>query len=369
MTDAAVELRNVTKVFQSGGGAKRDEVHAVNDMNLSIQRGEFFTLLGPSGCGKTTTLRLIAGFEAPTKGEILIQGKSMEGVPPYLRPVNTVFQNYALFPHMNVWKNVAFGLAVKRVPRDERKRRAEEALELVQLPGMETRKPSQLSGGQQQRVALARALVNQPAVLLLDEPLGALDFKLRKAMQIELKHLQERVGITFVYVTHDQEEALTMSDRIAVMHNGVVQQVGDPVSLYERPATRFVADFIGESNFISCNVAASADGEVRLLVGDERVRIETASIPGEPGKTVTVVVRPERIQLAAPEGFAGEAVTGMVKEAVYIGTHTRYVITLASGDEVVVRIQNVTAKDIKHFKKGDKVKLSWNPEDARVLRA
>src|SRR5262245_47804000 len=207
-------------------------------MNLTIRAGEFFTLLGPSGCGKTTTLRLIAGFELPTSGEVLIMGQPMSHVPPYRRPVNTVFQSYALFPHLTILQNVAFGLAVKRVPRAERERRAMEALELVRLPAVGDRKPSQLSGGQQQRVALARALVNRPAVLLLDEPLGALDLKLRKAMQIELKHLQTQVGITFIYVTHDQEEALTMSDRIAVMSQGRVLQVGDPVTIYEQPASR-----------------------------------------------------------------------------------------------------------------------------------
>lgn len=253
MTDFAVELRNVSKVFSSRG-AKVEDVYAVKEMNLSIPRGKFFTLLGPSGCGKTTTLRLIAGFELPTSGEVFIQGKPMSKIPPNLRPVNIVFQNYALFPHMNVTKNVAFGLEIKRVPRAERERLVQESLELVKLADMGGRKPSQLSGGQQQRVALARALVNRPAVLLLDEPLGALDLKLRKAMQIELKHIQERVGITFVYVTHDQEEALTMSDFIAVMKDGLIQQLGDPVTLYKKPANKFVADFIGESNFVRKSV-------------------------------------------------------------------------------------------------------------------
>ncbi len=227
---------------------------AVNGVNLVLPSGEFFTLLGPSGCGKTTTLRMIAGFETPTAGEIYIQGQEMSRTPPYRRPVNTVFQNYALFPHLTIEKNVAFGLNVKKMPKAEQQRRVQETLALVQLPTVGQRKPTQLSGGQQQRVALARALINRPAVLLLDEPLGALDYKLRQAMQLELKALQLEVGITFVYVTHDQEEALTMSDRIAVMNQGQVLQVGTPIEIYERPNSRFVANFIGETNFLEGRV-------------------------------------------------------------------------------------------------------------------
>ena len=243
----AVELTGVTKQF--------GDFVAVREIDLQIRDGEFFSLLGPSGCGKTTTLRMIAGFEQPTVGEVYIHGQPVAGIPPYRRPVNTVFQSYALFPHMTVAQNVAFGLEMKKVAKPEIERRVAEALELVQLRQMETRRPRQLSGGQQQRVALARALVNRPEVLLLDEPLGALDLKLRKAMQLELKQIQSEVGITFVYVTHDQEEALTMSDRIAVMDVGIVQQVGAPRDIYEHPNNRFVADFIGETNFLTGDVA------------------------------------------------------------------------------------------------------------------
>jgi len=244
----AVELRRVTKIF--------GEVIALRDVSLEIKEGEFFSLLGPSGCGKTTSLRLIAGFELPTEGKVLISGEAMGQIPAYQRPVNTVFQSYALFPHMSVHQNVAFGLEMQHLSKGEIRRRVGEALDMVRLPGLELRRPKQLSGGQQQRVALARALVNRPKVLLLDEPLGALDLKLRKAMQLELKMLQHQVGITFIYVTHDQDEALTMSDRIAVMDHGLVLQVGTPHEIYERPAARFVADFIGETNLIPGQIVA-----------------------------------------------------------------------------------------------------------------
>src|SRR5512145_1230470 len=246
MSNTDVELQNITKRF--------GDFIAVDDVSLDIKDGEFFSLLGPSGCGKTTCLRMIAGFELPSEGEIKIRGKSMGDTPPYKRPVNTVFQNYALFPHMTVFENVAFGLEMQKVSRAEIKTRVKEALEMVRLPQLADRKPRQLSGGQQQRIALARALVNRPQVLLLDEPLSALDLKLRKAMQLELKELQHQVGITFIFVTHDQEEAITMSDRIAVMNEGVVQQVGAPREIYESPRNRFVADFIGETNFIEGEV-------------------------------------------------------------------------------------------------------------------
>ena len=254
MADYAVELRNVWKRFPGPAG---EEVVAVKDVSLQIKDGEFFALLGPSGCGKTTSLRMIAGFELPTEGEIFIHGKPMGRTPPYQRPVNTVFQSYALFPHMTIGENVAFGLEMKKVDKREIQRRVGAALDMVRLSGYERRKPKQLSGGQQQRVALARALINRPEVLLLDEPLGALDLKLRKEMQLELAKLQREVGITFVFVTHDQEEALTMSDRIAVMSQGVALQVGDADDIYEHPNCRFVADFIGETNFLDGVVAAA----------------------------------------------------------------------------------------------------------------
>jgi len=367
LSDIAVELRDVTKSFPSGRASR--DVNAVKQINLNIRMGEFFTLLGPSGCGKTTTLRLIAGFEAPTSGEVYINGQPMSHVPPYRRPVNTVFQNYALFPHINVLQNVAFGLAVKRVAREERERRAHEALEMVRLPALADRKPSQLSGGQQQRVALARALVNRPAVLLLDEPLGALDLKLRKEMQIELKHLQMQVGITFIYVTHDQEEALTMSDRIAVMSQGQVLQLDAPLNIYEKPATRFVADFIGETNFLSASVEHIAGGRVVLRVGGERLSA-LADPALTPGQNVTLTIRPEKLQLARPDEPTGEnALTGTVREVVYIGTDTRYVVALPrAGDEALVaRIQNVGGRGVGEFAVGDAGKIWCAPEDARTL--
>jgi spermidine/putrescine transport system ATP-binding protein len=364
MTDYAVELHHVTKVFSSKRGKVSDEVYAVKDMNLSIPRGKFFTLLGPSGCGKTTTLRLIAGFEAPTTGEVFIQGKAMSKIPPNQRPVNTVFQNYALFPHMNVAKNVGFGLEIKRVPRAEREHLVGEALELVKLAGMGDRKPSQLSGGQQQRVALARALVNRPAVLLLDEPLGALDLKLRKAMQIELKHIQEQVGITFIYVTHDQEEALTMSDFIAVMKDGLIHQLGDPVSLYKKPANKFVADFIGESNFLKAIVDSVEGGKASVTISGEKVTViaDEGSLLG--GQTVSFTIRPEKIRLSKP---GGEGLSGMIQDLVYIGTDTRYLVELLSGETVIVRVQNGCGSDGVEFDKGDQVKIYWSSEDAHIL--
>ncbi len=328
MSRHAVELIEVSKHFGS--------VVAVNGVSLAIRDGEFFSLLGPSGCGKTTTLRLIAGFELPTAGEVYIGGELQGEKPAYRRPVNTVFQSYALFPHMTIYQNVAFGLEMQKVPEAEIKERVSSALEMVQLPGMEGRKPSQLSGGQQQRVAVARALVNRPKVLLLDEPLGALDLKLRKSMQLELKALQHRLGITFVYVTHDQEEALTMSDRIAVMSAGDLLQVGSPAEIYDRPACRFVADFIGESNFLHGRVKEGGRGEVLVLV-DNQLQIRAVSeaelAVGEP---VTIAVRPERITLADQPG-AGNTLPGQVEEVVYTGTDTRYLVRLSAQSIVTVR--------------------------------
>jgi len=369
MTEPIVELRNVTKTFTSRRGAITEDVQAVKDLDLSIHSGEFFTLLGPSGCGKTTTLRLIAGFESPTSGEVVIQGKPMSRIPPYQRPVNTVFQNYALFPHLSVLKNVAFGLAVKRVPRADREKLAQEALDLVRLAEMGDRKPSQLSGGQQQRVALARALVNKPAVLLLDEPLGALDLKLRKAMQIELKQIQEQVGITFIYVTHDQEEALTMSDRIAVMKAGVIQQLGGPIALYEKPANRFVADFIGESNLIKSQVESTSGGRIDLRVGEEHMAASLGDIRPASGQEVFVAIRPEKLLIAAEKEMPAQALSGVVTQVIYIGTDTRYIVTLPSGVPIAVRVQNGCGRDLEEFKRGDRVYLSWAVEDARTLSA
>lgn len=364
MKGYSVELRDLSKTYDAAQGT---QVEAVKHLDLAIHCGEFFTLLGPSGCGKTTTLRLIGGFEEATTGEIYIEGKPMSGVPPYRRPVNFVFQNYALFPHLTVWENVAFGLKVKHVPRAERDERVREALALVRLPNVGDRKPSQLSGGQQQRVALARALINEPAVLLLDEPLGALDLKLRKEMEIELKHLQQHVGITFIYVTHDQEEALTISDRIAVMSEGEIQQVGDPQVIYERPANRFVADFIGESNFLQGTVAALGE-QVQVLIGSDKVYADTDQESLRPGDNVVVTIRPERVILVPPEQANGVSLTGVVQEKVYLGTDTRFVVQLPTGQAVVARIQNRGGHDShQRFGVGDVVKIIWDPADARTL--
>ncbi len=360
MPGYAVELKKVSKHF----GA----VVAVDDISLSINDGEFFSLLGPSGCGKTTTLRLIAGFELPTAGEIYI-GEAVQGdTPPYRRPVNTVFQNYALFPHMTIFQNVAFGLEMRKVSKEEIRQRVAEALEMVQLPGMENRKPEQLSGGQQQRVALARALVNRPKLLLLDEPLGALDLKLRKAMQLELKALQHRVGITFVYVTHDQEEALTMSDRIAVMNEGHVLQVGGPEGIYEQPANRFVADFIGETNFLEGRTEGRRADEIVVTI-DDVLPIHTSLEKGVGmGEKITVAIRPEKISVHA-EPPTPQAVPGVVEEVIYTGTDTRYLVRLTERSIVTVRQQNVGVGAGASFAVGAQVYLHWQPESARLLKA
>jgi spermidine/putrescine transport system ATP-binding protein len=359
-----VELREVVKRF--------GDVVAVDRVSLRILDGEFFSLLGPSGCGKTTTLRMIAGFEQPTEGELFIASKPVAGVPAFERDTNMVFQNYALFPHMSVAQNVAFGLEMRRVPRNDISRRITEALEMVRLPGMEDRRPNQLSGGQQQRVALARALVNRPAVLLLDEPLGALDLKLRKEMQLELKDLQDRVGITFVYVTHDQEEALTMSDRIAVMHQGRVLQIGTPTEIYERPNCRFVADFIGETNFLEGQVVAQENGQVAVMIGPN---IQVRALVGEEGVTnsqVTVAVRPEKLRLLSePLPLVENCLPGVIQEVVYIGTDTHFQISLAEGLTIRVRQQNrISTPDRRAYSgdRGDKVYVAWAPESTLLLQ-
>ncbi len=367
MYGLSVELSHLSKIFKGDRQSPGEEVAAVHNVNLGIQSGEFFTLLGPSGCGKTTTLRMIAGFETPTAGEIYIQGRPMSRVPPFRRPVNIVFQNYALFPHLTVAQNIGFGPSIKRMSRPERERRVHEMLELVRLPGMGNRKPAQLSGGQQQRVALARALINEPAVLLLDEPLGALDLKLRKEMQVELKHLQQQVGITFIYVTHDQEEALTMSDRIAVMSEGQVLQVDDPVTIYEKPATRFVADFIGETNFLQGTVAAIQGKRAQVIVGPNHVYAEIGEAALHTGQAVTLTVRPEKLNLVRPEQANGTALSGTVREALYIGTDTRFVVGLPTGEQVVARLQNAARKGLGEFHVGDTVKVTWDCCDVRTL--
>jgi putative spermidine/putrescine transport system ATP-binding protein len=320
----------------------------VDGVSVDILDGEFFTMLGPSGSGKTTCLRLIAGFDTPTSGAIELHGANVTRLPPYERDVNTVFQDYALFPHMSVGDNVAYGLMIKKVPRAERQRRVQEMLELVRLPGLAGRKPAQLSGGQRQRVALARALINHPRVLLLDEPLGALDLKLRQQMQSELKAIQQRVGITFIYVTHDQEEALTMSDRLAVFNHGRIEQVGSPADVYERPATEFVASFVGVSNLVSGPLAQALTGQ-----------------------GATFSVRPEKIRLAEP-GSAAPAgacqAEGRIREVVYLGMHTRYLVDVDGGGELTVVAQNLETTSMEALAaRGKRVALVWERKHNRVL--
>ncbi len=365
-----VEIIGVTKRFAG--------VTAVDAMDLRIARGAFYSLLGPSGCGKTTTLRMIAGFEQPTEGEILLAGQPIAGVPPYKRQVNTVFQHYALFPHMDVAQNVGYGLRQRKVERAEERRRVSEALALVRLDGYGARRTWEMSGGQQQRVALARALVNRPTVLLLDEPLGALDLKLRKEMQLELKALQREVGITFVYVTHDQEEALTMSDVIVVMKDGRIQQQGDPTELYERPINRFVADFIGTSNFLAATVVEASDPGGMVVVRNEagltirgRLTDRTASLG--PGAAVTIATRPERLEVypadhATPARPGQVEVRGQVRQGTYLGDQTEYRVTTDQAGELIVRHQNATgAGGAPGAGPGDPVVVRWHEEANLIL--
>ena len=364
-----VEIRGVTKRF----GA----VTAVDDMDLAIERGEFYSLLGPSGCGKTTTLRMIAGFEQPTEGEIFLAGQPIAGVPPYQRNVNTVFQHYALFPHMDVAQNVGYGLRQRKVDKKEEERRVGEALGLVRLNGYEKRRTWEMSGGQQQRVALARALVNRPTVLLLDEPLGALDLKLRKEMQLELKALQREVGITFVYVTHDQEEALTMSDVIVVMRDGVIQQKGDPTTLYERPVNRFVADFIGTSNFMDATVVEDlGNGRVAVRTGRGltlRGGVTDTERTVAVGDTVVVATRPERLEVVPSEraGAPGDGMSqirGRVQQGTYLGDQTEYRVDTEEAGEVIVRHQNAAgAGGAPGVGPGDPVVVRWQEEANLIL--
>jgi spermidine/putrescine transport system ATP-binding protein len=363
---AAIELVGVEKEFTAGG----HDVKAVDRIDLRIAEGEFFSLLGPSGCGKTTTLRMIAGFEEPTSGQILLHGRDVVGVPPFRRDVNMVFQQYALFPHMDVFENVAFGLRRKRVAKDEIARRVAEALALVELEGREKRRPRQLSGGQQQRVALARALVNRPRALLLDEPLGALDLKLRQAMQLELKRIQREVGITFVYVTHDQEEALTMSDRLVVMDAGRIEQLGSPRELYEHPATRFVANFIGTSNILTGRLERKGDAWALAGLGpDQRVLVTDAGQTSQ-GQEVELAVRPEKMVLRAehdppPPDRCALRVT--VTEVVYLGTSTQYRTATDAGTAVAVYRQNASATPGAEVLTGQVGWLEWPPEHSYVL--
>ncbi len=351
-------MTNATTIQGEGQAAIRfiqvqryfGDVHAVDGVSLDIVDGEFFTMLGPSGSGKTTCLRLIAGFERPTGGQIILHGQDVSNLPPYERDVNTVFQDYALFPHMTVGENIAYGLMIRKVPEPERRKRVDEMLDLVRLPGTAGRKPSQLSGGQRQRVALARALVNQPRVLLLDEPLGALDLKLRQQMQIELKAIQKRVGITFIFVTHDQEEALTMSDRIAVFNLGKVEQVGSPAEIYEHPATPFVAGFVGVSNLLTGETA-------RKITGADQV----------------FSIRPEKIHLASPETPVpanSYGADGRIRDVIYLGINTRYLVELDGGGDLVVIQQNLTATSMDVLAaRGQRVRLIWDKSFVRQLQA
>jgi spermidine/putrescine transport system ATP-binding protein len=358
---AAISLEDVGKRF---GG-----VAAVDGVSLSIGEGEFFSLLGPSGCGKTTTLRMVAGFEVPDSGRIVLQGNDVTTVPANKRPVNMVFQQYALFPHMSVYDNVAFGLKVKRVPRSEHAERVHEMLRVVSLEGFDRRRARQLSGGQQQRVALARALVNRPAALLLDEPLGALDVKLRKQMQHELKRIQSELGTTFVYVTHDQEEALAMSDRIAVMNGGKVEQIGSPREIYERPGTAFVADFIGSLNAFDLRIDELVGDHAVMRLGEGERVVVPVGRGGRPGETVRVAVRPEQIRIE-PDGSTpsdgGSRVGGTVAEIVFLGMYTQFHVVTDAGRLVSHRLAD---EPLGPLRTGGRVTLSWEAEQTSLLGA
>jgi spermidine/putrescine transport system ATP-binding protein len=353
-----VVLDSVTKRF--------GELTAVDAIDLDIAEGEFFTMLGPSGCGKTTTLRMIAGFEEVTEGRLAIDDEDMLGIPPHKRPTNTVFQSYALFPHLSVKENVAFGLRRKGVDKGEIDRRVQEELERVGLAAESNRRPAQLSGGMQQRVALARALVNLPRVLLLDEPLGALDLKLRKGLQVELKKIQRDVGITFVYVTHDQEEALTMSDRIAVMNKGRIEQIGDPENVYDRPTTTFVAGFIGVSNLMPATVRkGGAQGEIEL---DSGVQVHTEVDGFRPGDRCHAVVRPEKLAIDSRDG-GQPSIEGLVESSIYLGTSTQLIVQLPGEVRMTVLVPNTDEAERQQLPGGGaKVQLSWAPEHMHVVR-
>jgi spermidine/putrescine transport system ATP-binding protein len=360
-----IEIEHVTKAF--------GDFVAVKDMSIQIKKGEFFSMLGPSGCGKTTTLRMVAGFEQPTEGEIFLANQPVAGVPAYKRPVNTVFQNYALFPHLSVWDNVCFGLRRSNVPEEEMKKRAMEAIEMVDMQTMLKRKPSQLSGGQQQRVAVARALVNAPTVLLLDEPLGALDAKLRKAMQLELKKMQSEVGITFIYVTHDQEEALTMSDRLVVMSQGLCEQVGTPEDIYENPQSAFVANFIGVSNIYRAE-ASSLDGTVAecRTDGGLGIKVELGRHDVHAGQKVGVVIRPEKLFICPvdhPEEMEDRenVFDATIKAVVYIGSITQFIVDIEGKHLAQVLQQNLLHTERREWKQEQKVKIGFWDDSCSLI--
>jgi spermidine/putrescine transport system ATP-binding protein len=359
-TELDVELRKVFKVF--------DGETAVRGVDLNIHRGEFFSILGPSGCGKTTTLRLVAGFETPSAGEVLIQGQPMNHIPPHRRPVNTVFQSYALFNHLRVSENIAFGLRLKKLKHSDVEERVKQALRQVKMEGYANRFPSQLSGGQQQRVALARALVNRPAVLLLDEPLGALDLKLRKEMQVELSNLHRELGLTFIMVTHDQEEALSLSDQIAVMRGGKIEQVGTPTEIYERPRTPFIADFIGDTNLLKGRVETSDASSLQMVTPTGLkivVQHKLTNTHLSSSQEMVVSVRPEKIRLSlSPPESSVNCFEGHLQHVMYLGTHVHYVVELHSGDRLTVRLPNVTSKlPDTHTT----VYARWTPTDCLAL--
>ena len=363
MAQTDVRLDRVTKRFHN--------VVAVDDLSLDIERGEFFSMLGPSGCGKTTTLRMIAGFEEVSAGIVYLGDQDVTNLPPYKRDVNTVFQNYALFPHLNVFENVAFGLRRRKVATAEIRTKVGEMLALVELPGYERRRTNQLSGGQQQRVALARALINHPRVLLLDEPLGALDLKLRKQMQLELKRIQEEVEITFVYVTHDQDEAMTMSNRIAVMRAGKVEQLGNPVDLYEQPKTEFVAGFLGVSNLLEGKVAGRDERFAEIELANGR-RVRAPANGWATDAQVRVGVRPEKLRLQSAESQPTEATNvleGSISDASYVGVSTQYVVRLDDGKSIVVYSQNLETSGVaEQLSAGQRVRVSWNPKHTFVIQ-
>ncbi|WP_229740651.1 ABC transporter ATP-binding protein [Ornithinibacillus halotolerans] len=352
-----VRLENVIKEF--------DDSIVVDNLSLDIRAGEFLTLLGPSGCGKTTTLRMIAGFEKPTTGKILLNGKQVDDMEPYKREVNTVFQSYSLFPHMTVFDNVAFGLKMKKVGKEEIKERVTKALKLVQLEEYGNRKPKQLSGGQQQRIAIARAIVNNPKVLLLDEPLGALDLKLRKQMQLELKHLQQTLNITFIYVTHDQEEALTMSDRIVVMNKGKIEQIGQPVEIYERPQTRFVADFIGQTNIIEGTVSEINGDLATMEFAGQTIQIPNANHV-ELNEEVFISVRPEKMKVSRTPFEGAINLKGTFKEKIYVGSVTKIVVTMPNGKNLTINESHDKIEDLTDT--SDELFVSWKPIHSVVLK-
>jgi spermidine/putrescine transport system ATP-binding protein len=359
--NVAIELVGVAKEFVS----QKDTVAAVDHIDLTIDEGEFFSLLGPSGCGKTTTLRMIAGFEDPTSGKVLLYGTDVTSAPPNRRDVNMVFQNYALFPHMTVAENIAFGLERKGVPKAETRTRVGEVLDLVELTGRDRRRPKELSGGQQQRVALARALINRPRALLLDEPLGALDLKLRQTMQIELKSIQREVGITFVYVTHDQSEALTMSDRLAVMRDGKIEQLGPPRELYEQPATRFVAGFIGTSNILHGTAeAVTSDGAVLRTGVDESVVVPLRAA-ATVGENIAATIRPEKMTMTLERPASGSVLRAKIREVVYLGTSTNYSVATALGELVVYQLN--AGDDLIAPERGAEVWVGWPSQHAYQL--